>query len=266
MLKLDLNGKIIYCNHAFARLCERPVKALMNQSFYDLDLFLNGFTQSMLKDAMTLTLWNEEIHGKHRNGKPFWMEVFLRKSYNQSMHHNGFTLICKDITAEKTQKMQFSHDPTTKVLSHHVFKLFITQSTHEFKRYKDDYCLMNIQLDNLTEINHRYGFQSGDEVLHEMSEIINDTFRKTDVIARWNGNSFAVLLTRTDLETSLLVERKLEKNIEKYCFSVDQSLNIRIGSAALLEGMSDEDWIQEMLAKTYQTKTFSSPEPTSQII
>ena len=261
MLHLNLYGKITQANKAFARLSESPLSALEEQYFFDLNIFLNGFTKSMLQDAMKMTLWNEEIHGKHRNGKPFWMEVFLRKKYDNNFKHIGFTLICKDITTEKTQRMQFSHDPTTKVLSNHVFNLFISQTIHEFNRYKDDYCLMAIQVDNLTAINHRFGYQTGDELLHEMSDILNETFRKTDIISRWNGNTFAVLLTRTDEATCDLVKNKLEHNISEHCFSCDERVRVRLSSAKLSKHMSQEDWVQTLRARTYSATSFLSPKP-----
>ncbi len=73
-----------------------------------------------------------------------------------------------------------------------------------------------IDLDGLKQINDAYGHKEGDMALIDTAEVINDTFRKSDLIARVSGDEFVVLTTDTKLNAIEAIRMRLVKNIEAH--------------------------------------------------
>jgi diguanylate cyclase (GGDEF)-like protein len=89
---------------------------------------------------------------------------------------------------------------------------------HEMERSKrsgDSFAVLFIDLDRLKELNDRYGHERGNTVLRSVSEEIGATIRATDLAARYGGDEFVVLLTRTDRAGALRVADALRERVEQ---------------------------------------------------
>lgn len=86
------------------------------------------------------------------------------------------------------------------------------------QRYNSKLSLAIIDIDFFKKINDTYGHSCGDYVLREVAYLAMQTFRKTDMIFRYGGEEFAVILTETDLANALIPCERLRKNIEMYPF------------------------------------------------
>ncbi|MDF1537175.1 MAG: diguanylate cyclase [bacterium] len=83
------------------------------------------------------------------------------------------------------------------------YRFFIEKLDEEVKRsrrYKTPFSLIILDLDNFKEINDNYGHRHGDYVLREVAARLQQGLRETDLLARYGGDEFAMLLTQTDLE------------------------------------------------------------------
>ncbi len=80
------------------------------------------------------------------------------------------------------------------------------------KRYASALSLAMIDIDHFKEINDTYGHQFGDYVLREISKMIYESFRKTDMVYRYGGEELAVILTETSIENAMIpIERIADK-------------------------------------------------------
>lgn len=109
-------------------------------------------------------------------------------------------------------------DRMTRLYNHQYFKNRLYEEMERSKRYSNDLSLMFFDIDHFKKFNDTYGHQQGDIVLKEVSRIIKETVRKTDVPARYGGEEFAVILPETDLEQALVVGEKIRTRIEKFEF------------------------------------------------
>lgn len=82
------------------------------------------------------------------------------------------------------------------------------------KRYGSKLTVAMIDIDFFKKINDTYGHMIGDYVLREIAFNIEDTFRKTDMVFRYGGEEFVVILTETDTESALIPLERLRKKIE----------------------------------------------------
>jgi len=92
---------------------------------------------------------------------------------------------------------QARHDALTGVFNRHYFNEMIAQEVLRASRYDHPIGLLMIDVDRFKEINDRYGHQTGDMVLREIASTLRSTVRATDMIVRYGGDEFLVMLTET---------------------------------------------------------------------
>lgn len=94
-----------------------------------------------------------------------------------------------------------------------------------------EFSLLFIDLDTFKRVNDKFGHLAGDSVLKEVAGIITTSVREDDVVARFGGDEFYVLLPRTNEDSALTVAEKiranLEKDIELMKFGVTASIGVR---------------------------------------
>ena len=101
-------------------------------------------------------------------------------------------------------------------------------------RYKRKICCLMIDIDFFSKLNDQYGNQTGNEILREMAEMIKDNLRASDIVARYDSNRFICIMPETDLDSALLLSKRLRVLVEGANFSIDYTgkaiqLTISIG-------------------------------------
>ena len=102
----------------------------------------------------------------------------------------------------------------------------------ERKRAKRDnktLSLIMIDIDHFKRVNDAHGHQMGDSVLKEFSDLLQQNVRATDMISRWGGEEFIVLLPSTSTEEAILVAKKIQSAVNSYCFSGAGKLTASFG-------------------------------------
>ena len=97
------------------------------------------------------------------------------------------------------------------------------------ERYNSKLSLAMIDIDFFKKINDTYGHGCGDYVLREIAYLALQTFRKTDMVFRYGGEEFVVILTETDIDNAIIPCERLRKNVEMYPFSYGgESFNVTV--------------------------------------
>jgi diguanylate cyclase (GGDEF)-like protein len=120
-------------------------------------------------------------------------------------------------------------------------------------------CLLMTDLDDLKQINDRYGHRSGDEALRLFADFLVRSFpRRSDFIARYGGDEFVAILPQTRVgQTERLASRFLE-GIRRIEISRDEqrfTMTASIGLAELKRGEDADDWLERADRALYQAKS-----------
>ncbi len=107
-----------------------------------------------------------------------------------------------------------TRDPLTGVLTRRVFEEMVKAEIEKFKRYGAKFSLLLLDLDHFKEVNDSLGHRTGDKILVEMVEKLKSLLRESDVIGRWGGDEFIVLLPYTDEKSAMRVAKRLTENLK----------------------------------------------------
>ncbi len=164
-----------------------------------------------------------------------------------------------DITKlkEKSNLLEYqaSHDKLTGLFNRNRFDEVYEKEIKRAKRYNNDLSLIIFDIDNFKMINDTYGHQTGDEVLKEMARITISNVREQDIIVRWGGEEFLILLPQTNLLGAFTVANKIRTSIEANIFTTN-SLNITasFGVTQLLENDDESSFIARSDKFLYEAK------------
>lgn len=119
-------------------------------------------------------------------------------------------IICRDITerraAEEVMRHMSYHDPLTGLYNRRFFE-------EELRRLDTErqlpICILMGDVDGLKLTNDVFGHHEGDRLLVEVAEHVKRSLRKEDVLARWGGDEFVVLLPHTPPQTAHQIARRL---------------------------------------------------------
>ena len=107
-------------------------------------------------------------------------------------------------------------DALTGLRNARFLREFLERETNRAQRDGAPFAVLTIDLDNFKPINDRFGHGRGDQVLRDCGEILGAQLRNYDLAARYAGDEFVVVLSRTDALQAAIVAAKLKIAVEKY--------------------------------------------------
>lgn len=90
-----------------------------------------------------------------------------------------------------------------------------------------------IELDQFNAINQSHGHQVSDEVLRSFSQLLSTTIRQSDLVCRWSGGKFVMLLPHTALQQATELADKLQRLTAESNLLVDDDISVSVGIASL---------------------------------
>jgi diguanylate cyclase (GGDEF)-like protein len=125
--------------------------------------------------------------------------------------------------AEAHQYMQSlaMTDGLTNLPNKRAFGEIAARSFRESVRYQTPVCLIMADVDHFKSLNDRHGHVAGDRVLRDVAALLGQTVRSSDVVARFGGEEFAIILPQTDIDQGSVLADRIRKVIEDHPFDSD---------------------------------------------
>lgn len=109
-------------------------------------------------------------------------------------------------------------DSLTNLPNRRGFELHVEQALQEAQRDSSPLCAVMLDLDNFKQINDRHGHLAGDEVLRSFAERLRAALRQSDILCRWGGEEFILLLKNTDRHAAHELAEKLRQHCADQCY------------------------------------------------
>ncbi len=139
-------------------------------------------------------------------------------------------------------------DGLTGLLNHKAFMNRYQEEISRANRYQHSLVMAILDLDKFKRINDTYGHLYGDYVIREVAKIIKENVRTIDIVGRYGGEEYAILMINTTNEKIVSVAERIIDNVESYPFSMENiDVNMTI-SCGLAEFPKDTDNMKELIA------------------
>lgn len=169
-------------------------------------------------------------------------------------------LLIDNIRLNREVKRQSIIDALTQTYNRHHFVSKLAAEVRRAKRYSRPCSLLFVDVDRFKEINDEYGHLQGDQVLRDLGKLFLQSVREVDVVCRYGGDEFLVLLPETTLEMARQTAEKLRARVQEHRFrhvdspAVTVPVTVSMGVSALELDQTDEEFLQAADEALYRAK------------
>ncbi len=141
------------------------------------------------------------------------------------------------------------HDGLTELLNHKAFLDRFGEEISRANRYNHNIVFAILDLDKFKRINDTYGHLYGDYVIREVARIIKENVRNIDVVGRYGGEEYSILMINTTIEKIIAVAQRITEMIATFPFSLD-NIDVKMTISCGLAGYpNDAVNISDLIAK-----------------
>jgi diguanylate cyclase (GGDEF)-like protein len=223
----DENRKIIYANKYFTEELNWKLESLLGKKSEELFTYSSKiFCESYLMPLLLHEKKCEEIQLALLDGNNKRISIIVSAKmdpqghiywsiFNASKRDKLYEELIdarKELEAQaKTLKLKASTDELTGLLNRRELNLRAPELINQAKRYTHNIALLMIDIDHFKKINDAYGHMEGDRVLKALGQKLQTFGRHTDLIARFGGEEFIMLLPDTNKSNAKIFAQRLHQ-------------------------------------------------------
>jgi diguanylate cyclase (GGDEF)-like protein/PAS domain S-box-containing protein len=248
----DSANKVIRVNKAFSRITGFSSEEVVGKTPAVLQSGQQdkGFYQNMWTAIKRYGSWQGEIWNRSKAGHvyPEWLTINTLKDASGAITH--FIGIFDDITEKKDYEQRLVHlanyDTLTDLPNRHLMQLQANLMIEAIKGKAESLALMFVDLDKFKHINDTLGHPAGDMVLQEVAARFKAHIGKQNLLARWGGDEFVVVMPSTDSIAAATLGKQLVDSLQRP-FTIEGSRYHISMSAGIAVFPSDADTVDNLL-------------------
>ncbi|MFO7952457.1 MAG: diguanylate cyclase [Bacillota bacterium] len=253
--KVDVEGRFTYISESNYRLLGYKPGELLGKNILELihqdDLSTVGaiFQESIIEGKSNTRV---EYRVRKKDGDYIWVETIGSLLLDENGQASGALFTSRDISDRKQVEEQIRyigfHDQLTNLYNRHYF-----EQCKEKLKYIPMLSVIMTDVNGLKMINDTYGHEAGDELLKKYANLLIKSFKQSDLIFRWGGDEFIIILKNTEEAKSWELCNRLIKHCGK-TFVKDIPLSISVGMSSKLHGEDFDKAIREAEDMMYKNK------------
>lgn len=195
----DPHGAIMAANDAFCGVTGYPREELIgrNPRILHSGKHDRAFFRRMWNDIRRAGCWQGEIWNRRKGGAIYLEWLTISAITDAWGHTRCYIGISRDITSPKLNEERLTHlaqyDPLTSLPNRRLFHERLRRALAG-RPARDQLSVLFLDLDHFKDVNDRWGHAAGDAFLMAVAARLRGCVRRTDVVARWAGDEFAILL------------------------------------------------------------------------
>ncbi|WP_198264994.1 sensor domain-containing diguanylate cyclase [sulfur-oxidizing endosymbiont of Gigantopelta aegis] len=148
-------------------------------------------------------------------------------------------------------------DKLTGAANRQIFEMLFSQARTQAKRRDSHLSMIMLDIDYFKQVNDTYGHPTGDVVLKKLTHIIKENIRESDILFRWGGEEFLIILPECDQQKAVYIAEKIRSSVENESIKFagkSLSITISLGVASLLANDHADELVSRSDKALYKAK------------
>ena len=216
----DRKGSYLGCNKAFEDFIGKSKEEIIGKTVYEISKKNNAETYTDMDKQLFDNPGTQTYEYEYENSKNEKKYVVFKKvTYNNSLGEvNGIIGIINDITEIKKRETELTEktffDSLTEIFNRRYFDENIEKEWKQCVRGNESLSLIMLDIDFFKKYNDYYGHQEGDNCLKRIAQEIRiSLLRPSDIVVRYGGEEFVVILPNTNSDGAHRVAERIRRNI-----------------------------------------------------
>ncbi|MDO8609881.1 MAG: diguanylate cyclase, partial [bacterium] len=218
--------------------------------FADLEGYLRPIVEGM-SWIKYVVVNKERIHKAviEKDGVEYLFFVNATEYYENEQLY--FIAVFENIT--ELQKVAYT-DHLTKLMNRIKIDEMLERCANSYKRYKNIYSVILLDIDHFKLVNDTYGHLVGDDVLKHVAKVLSANTRNIDLVGRWGGEEFLIITKETNIEGTSVLAEKIRKSVESYEFEIAKNQTVSLGVAQIKENETVDELLKRADDALYEAK------------
>lgn len=147
-----------------------------------------------------------------------------------------------------------STDPLTQMLNRHKMQELLELELKRVQRYGRPWSVIMFDVDDFKAVNDTFGHQVGDQVLRLTAEVLKESVRDTDAVARWGGEEFLILCPETGLIGTTEIAERIQTSLAAMSFPNDLNITASLGVTTYVSPDNLDSLLQRADRALYHSK------------
>jgi diguanylate cyclase (GGDEF)-like protein/PAS domain S-box-containing protein len=271
LILLDRKDNVIKMNPTSQNIFDTPIDEVSGKPIEDLIISSNGSSEEKMdlmankiadkNGLLTVTESSSGVDGQH------YYDTIHSDIKNNRGKYMGKVIVLRDITnikkAEEDIKYLSFHDKLTRLYNRAFFD-FELKRLNTARQFPLSLVIGDVN--GLKLINDAFGHPCGDKLLIKIADILKECFRDEDIVARWGGDEFSVILPQTSMDEAINIIDRVYKKCKESSTDI-LPLSISLGAATKVSASQNiKEVIKEAEDNMYRHKLVENQSARSSMI
>ena len=239
---VDLSGNFTYISPSVEKITGYTQEEVIKH-YREIGYFLPGVQKDMDRTRESIKEMVEK--GEHfdsinfeqrqvrKDGESIYTDTVLSGIYDDDNKFRELLAISRDITEKVKMRREITKlsetDKLTQLNNRCKLDSELENQLNRTKNRSAIFGLIMIDIDHFKQVNDCFGHMAGDVVLVELAELFKASIRSADIVGRWGGEEFMVILPDTDEKVAVELAEKIRRKVSENRFSKQDGITISLG-------------------------------------